>query len=167
MAKKKTTRKKTNPKKKGSRVTYIDPKGKKNATYKVKRTKQGTFKKFERIAGLKRGMSIGSVPTYSDPIAAREIELYAINDSELYNRSRLPILKNLKKKLEKGTYKSELAAKLWLPFINKALMKYNKEFGSRGDKWSDLLSVADRKILAMQFARDTERDFKNGEFYWL
>ena len=107
---------------------------------------------------------VSGVPSYSDPDMAREIQLYADNDSRLYFSRKLPILKNLQRKYKKGNYKTELAAKLWLYFVNDALQRYNKEFGSRGDKWHQLMTVPDRKLLAMEYAIDTLNEFEMGNF---
>lgn len=122
------------------------------------RTKKGTFKGYKRISG------ITAAPNYSDADAAREIEIYADNNSALYFSRKLPILKNLQRKFQKGNYKIELAAKLWLYYINDAMQRYHKEFGSRGDKWHDLLSVSDRKLLALEYAKDTLQEFELGNF---
>lgn len=107
---------------------------------------------------------IGALPEYRDPDAAREIELFADNDSQLYYQSRRPILQNLTKKYKKGTYDIDKAAKLWRYYIDAALKKYNKEFGSRGDNWYDLLDTHDRQLLAMEYANRTKEEFDLGNF---
>lgn len=109
--------------------------------------------------------SIGDLPTFSDPDAAREIELYADNDSQLYFQSRQPILMNLSKKYKKGTYDIDKAAKLWRYYVEAAMKKYNKEFGSRGDKWYELLNTNDRNLLARQYAIRTKEEFDLGNYY--
>lgn len=121
----------------------------------ITRTKTGTFKKWK---------TIGSAPDFSDPMAADEIRTYADNNSQLYYSRRMPILKNLYKKWKKGTYKTDLAAKLWKYYIEDAMQRYQKEFGSRGEKWHKLLSVADRKLLATNYAKQTLHDFENHEY---
>ena len=127
---------------------------KKNAI-RVKRTKSGSFKNFVRI---------GNVATYKDPIAAREIALYADNDYQLYKQRKEPILKNLGKKHKKGQYDIEKAAKLWRYYIDAAMQKYHKEFGSKGDKWFDLLEPSDRQLLAIDYARETKTEFDAGNY---
>ena len=97
-------------------------------------------------------------------VLKREISLFADNDNNLYRQQKRPILINLSKKYKKGTYKIELAAKLWRYYIDNAMQKYNKEFGSRGDKWYDLLSVSDRNLLAMEYAKETKDEFDLGNF---
>jgi hypothetical protein len=145
------------------------------ATYQQVRTKKGTFKGLKKVGAMDKSHKdtkshnvnirvVSGIPPYKDPDAAREIELYADNDSRLYFSRKLPILKNLQKKFQKGNYNVELAAKLWMYYINDAMQRYNKEFGSRGDKWSDLLSVADRKLLAIEYAKETLNEFQQGNF---
>lgn len=106
--------------------------------------------------------SIGDLPTYRDKDAAREIELFADNDSQLYYQYRRPILINLSKKYKKGTFDVDKAAKLWRYFIDAALKKYNKEFGSRNDKWFELLDTHDRNLLATEYAIRTKQEFDLG-----
>lgn len=107
---------------------------------------------------------VSGLPSYKDPDMAREIELYADNDSMLYFLRRKPILINLSKKFKKGTYDIDKAAKLWRYYIDAALEKYNKEFGSRGNKWYELMSVADRNLLALEYAKNTKEEFELGNF---
>ena len=107
---------------------------------------------------------VSGLPSYKDPDMAREIELYADSDSQLYYQRRKPILINLTKKYKKGTYDIDKAAKLWRYYIDAALMKYNKEFGSKGDNWYELMSVPDRNLLALEYARATKDEFDLGNF---
>lgn len=109
-------------------------------------------------------MKITGMPNYSDPDMARELELWATNDSGLYYQQRRPILINLSKKYKKGTFDVDKAAKLWRYFVDNSLQKYNKEFGSRGDKWHELMSVHDRNLLAHEMAVDTKNEFDLGNF---
>ena len=108
--------------------------------------------------------SIGNAPKYKDADMARELQLYAENDSALYFQQRRPILINLGKKYKKGTYDIDKAAKLWRYFIDNALKKYNKEFGSRGDKWFELMTTSDRQLLALEMATETKNEFDLGNF---
>lgn len=107
---------------------------------------------------------IGEAPTFRDPDAAREIELFADNDSQLYFQMRKPILVNLGKKYKKGTYDIDKAAKLWRYYVEAAMKKYNKEFGSRSNKWFELLDTHDRNLLARDYAIRTKQEFDLGNF---
>jgi hypothetical protein len=133
---------------------------KKSATTMHKDTKSHNVK-----ISVMSGIKVGMLPTYKDKDAAREIQLYADNDSMLYYQRRNPILKNLSKKYLKGTYDVDKAAKLWRYYIDAAMQKYQKEFGTRGDKWYDLLSVPDRNLLALDYAIRTKQEFELGNTY--
>jgi hypothetical protein len=121
-------------------------------------------KGYKLVHGYKvaKRKSIGELPSYRDRDAAREIELYADNDSQLYYQSRKPILVNLARKYKKGTFDIDKAAKLWRYYIDAALKKYNKEFGSRGDKWYELLDTHDRQLLSLEYATRTKNEFDLG-----
>jgi len=127
------------------------------AAYKIKASTK-------KINELHNKRIVSGLPSYKDPDMARELELYADNDSLLYFQRRKPILINLSKKYKKGTYDIQKAAKLWRYYIDAALEKYNKEFGSRGDKWYDLMSVPDRNLLALKYAQNTKEEFDLGNF---
>jgi hypothetical protein len=113
------------------------------------------------VSGVGKSIKIGSMPIYKDKDAAREIQLYADSDTQLYQQRRKPILLNLSKKYLKGQYDIDKAAKLWRYYIDAALQKYQKEFGGRGS-WSNLLSVPDRNLLALEYAIETKNEFDLG-----
>ena len=140
---------------------FVEKKEPKNTkpkrTIQITRRSDGTFKKFTAISGVK-------IPTYYDKDMAREISLFADNDADLYRQSKQPILKNLARKYQKGTFKVELASKLWVYYIENALKKYHKMYGNSRASWSTLMKPADRRLLAMEYAQDTLNDFNNGEF---
>jgi hypothetical protein len=120
-----------------------------------------------KLLGIPKGKKltkVGSLPTYKDPIAVREISIYADSDAGLYQSSRQKIEKNLSKKYIKGTFDLGRSEKLWKIYIENALKKYTKEFGSRSDKWTNLLSVADRKLLAQQYAIEYLGELQVGNY---
>lgn len=87
-----------------------------------------------------------------DERAARELELYIDNDGQLHRSSFVPIIANLVRKMKKGTYRPDMAAKLWAYHIKRGADKYVKEFGSRGDTVSDLgFNKATRDRLAILY----------------
>jgi len=139
---------------------FVEKKEPKNTkpkrTIQITRRADGTFKNFKALSGVK-------VPVYYDKDMAREISLFADNDADLFRQSKQPILKNLAKKYEKGTFKVDLASKLWVYYIENALKKYHKLYVKRGT-WSSLLKPADRRLLAMEYAQDTLNDFNKGYF---
>jgi len=109
-------------------------------------------------------IKIGNIPQYQDKDAAREIQLFADNDYQLYQSQRLPILKNLARKYQKGTFKIDRAADLWKYYVDNAMKKYHKLYGSPRGNWYDLLSMQDRKRLALDYAVETFKEFSQGNF---
>jgi hypothetical protein len=87
----------------------------------------------------------------------RELQLYMENSSQLYRQQGEPILKNLTKKAEKGTYDEMGAAKLYKHFADTGAKAYDKEFsGSSGT-----FSVADRNAVAKNFASEFTAENKS------
>jgi len=174
-AKKKATKKA--PKKIGA-TKFVEKNEVKNTkpkrTIQITRKSNGTFKKFKQIGGLHKDTKSHNVrisvvsgikhPSFYDKDMAREISLYADSDADLYRQSRRPILINLSNKYKKGTFKVDLASKLWVYYIENALKKYQKEFGSKNQSWSTLMKPSDRKLLAMEYAIDTLNEFNLGNF---
>mgnify|MGYP003122131169 CR=1 FL=1 len=65
----------------------------------------------------------------ADEVAARELTLYIENDASLYRQRIQPIIKNLARKMKKGTFDAELAQKGFMYAVEHGLKNYNKEFG--------------------------------------
>ena len=89
--------------------------------------------------------------------AAKELVMYADNDSHLYKTSHQPIVANLKKKVKKGIYDHEKATKLWGYHADRAAMKYAKEHGD-GTPWHKMFTPADRKQAAKWFANGNKEE---------
>jgi hypothetical protein len=64
-----------------------------------------------------------------DEVAARELTLYIENDPTLYRQRIKPIIKNLARKMKKGTFDATLAQKGFMYAVEHGLKNYNKEFG--------------------------------------
>ena len=65
----------------------------------------------------------------ADDTGARELQLTAENDADLYRQRLTPIYKNLARKKAKGIYNHKLAVKLMRYAVDEANKKYKKEFG--------------------------------------
>ncbi len=90
--------------------------------YKVVPVKQGT-----KLADkIKESVEISEAV---DEVAARELTLYIENDASLYRQRIQPIIKNLARKMKKGTFDAELAQKGFMYAVEHGLKNYNKEFG--------------------------------------
>jgi hypothetical protein len=94
-------------------------------------------------------------------VGARELELYASNDGELYRRSGKLILKNLATRKANGTYNRSQAVKAYMNFADLAAKKYAVEFGG---EWSKLFPVADRKQVAEAFVHHFETEHSLGNY---
>lgn len=64
----------------------------------------------------------------NETIESRELVLYAENDSTVYFNSIVPVVKNLAKKYNKGTFDREKAVDAFYYVANFAAKKYCKEF---------------------------------------
>lgn len=94
---------------------------------------------------------------------ARELKLYAENESALYPQKQA-IEKNLAIKAFKGVFDVKLAAKLWMYWLEAAAKRYTKEFDAPSAKWSNVFSKVTREQAALELAKDFEVEFKLGEF---
>lgn len=100
----------------------------------------------------RKRLSVSRFPKQPNPIATRELELYSTNQADLYKQQFIPIVKNLEKKREKGTYDRDKARILFLSFVENAAKKYEKDFGSTGTVSS--FSKADKLAVAGTLERD-------------
>lgn len=92
---------------------------------------------------------------------ARELELYADNESSLYPQKQA-IQKNLVLKKVKGTYESSKAAKLWMYWVEAAAKRYAKENFVAG-AWHTMFPKSTREQVARACVVEFESDYKNGE----
>lgn len=82
-----------------------------------------------------------------------DFRLFADNDSGLYHQSKLPIEKNLDKKMAKGVYDHEMSVKLWGYHADRAAQAYHKQSGGAG-KWNAAFPPALRRSAARSWADD-------------
>ena len=87
----------------------------------------------------------------SDPAASHELYLSAVNDANLYRQQIEPIIKNLRKKIAKGTYNATLALKLWRYAADTAAKKYTHG-GHGAGKGYGVFSVPIREETARELA---------------
>lgn len=91
---------------------------------------------------------------YNPTTEAKELFLYATNDSFLYEHQTKCIIDNLTKKAVKGIYNSEKAIDLYYHLATEASNRYFKNFGYK-------FSVTDRYTVAT----DLEAYYKEDVFY--
>lgn len=90
---------------------------------------------------------------------ARELVLYAENTAELYPQFQA-IIENLTRKIDAGTYRQDLAPKMWRHWTDEAARRYKNEIGS--SDWS--FSPAVRQEAADYFAATEYQSIQNGEY---
>ena len=79
----------------------------------------------------------------------------------MYRRQTEPIIKNLKRKIAKGTYDPAKALILWKYLADSGAKLYAEhEYGSSSQKWHEIFTVADRKSAAKQLADYYEEHVK-------
>lgn len=101
----------------------------------------------------------------ADPTGARELELYIDNDADLYRQQQQPILKNLWRKMVKGTYDFEKSVKLVKYLADNGAKKYAREFGGTSD-WSAMFNVPTRLAVARSLAQRYREQLEAREFDW-
>lgn len=90
-------------------------------------------------------------PSHADTEAARELALYAQNNGDLYRSRITPIIDNLRRKVAEGTYRADLALKLWRYAADDAAKRYNKEYG-HGSAGYGIFTVPTRMETASMLA---------------
>lgn len=85
--------------------------------------------------------------TIADLEAARELELYAENTREIYDRWTMPTVDNLTRKYKRGQYDKEKAVKAWEYVAEYAAKMYAREFASPS-AWYVIFNAATRRAVA-------------------
>lgn len=99
-----------------------------------------------------------------DETAARELELYIENDSQLYRQQFTPIVKLLIKHRAKGTYDPVKAIKLFMYLMDNGAKKYVREFGTRGQRIDAMFNRATRLEVARRFRDSFETEAGLGNY---
>ena len=99
-----------------------------------------------------------------DTEATRELDLFIMNDEDLYRRRFMPIISNLRRKVRKNVYDHEKAQKLWMYLIDDAARKYVQEFGSSGTDVKDMFPKETREQVARVISDRELENIKQGEY---
>lgn len=110
-----------------------------------------------RAAGLRNGllnlMGVETMTTQPvDTEAARELALYAVNDATIYHQKIQPIIKNLARKIKRGTYDAALAPKAWRYAADMAAVRYTCEFDANTVGPFGCFTPATRDLAAVEIA---------------
>lgn len=98
----------------------------------------------------------------ADTAGARELKLYIDNDGQLHRQQHEPIIKNLTKKMEKGTYDREKAVTAFENLADTGAQKYGKEFGEGGKAGLRMFDPATRHEAAVQLRDSFEAEARAG-----
>ena len=99
-----------------------------------------------------------------DEDAAEELQLYIVNDADLYRQQHVPIHKNLATKKVRSQYDHDLAVKAFGYLVEAGAKKYASEHGSPGQPWNKMFDVPTRKLVAEDLARTFETEFELGAY---
>ena len=91
----------------------------------------------------------------------RELDLYIMNDSELYRQRFMPIIMNLARKMKRGVYDHKIAPKLWQYLVDAGAKQYVTEFGGT---IRQQFPVEARRELAQQLADEQYEMLQAGEY---
>lgn len=92
-----------------------------------------------------------------------ELLLYADNTSEIYPMKQ-QIIKNMKKKIEKGVYDPEAAVKGWMYWVDAAAKLYGKEFLDPSLPYHQVFTREVRMNVAREVAEREYNDIISGEY---
>tara|TARA_Y100001937_G_scaffold5225_1_gene6912 strand:+ start:1242 stop:1622 length:381 start_codon:yes stop_codon:yes gene_type:complete len=103
----------------------------------------------------------------------RELELFIMNDQDLYRQMFMPIIMNIVRKMKRGVYDHKLAPRLWQYLVDQGAKKYVMQHGgtvrntfpkrAREELASDLADEQMEMIKAGEYSIATGYDPKKGE----
>ena len=91
----------------------------------------------------------------------RELELFIMNDQDLYRQMFLPILMNLARKMKRGVYNHQMAPKLWQYLVDQGARKYVMQ---NGGTVRNTFPKQARMELAKDMADEQMEMLKAGEY---
>ena len=100
----------------------------------------------------------------SDSDAVNELDLFIMNDEELYRQRFMPIITNIKRKIKRGIYDHEKVIKLWMYLIDDAARKYVQEFGTPDQDVKDMFPKETRLKVAQVMADREKENIEQGEY---
>ena len=94
---------------------------------------------------------------------ARELKNTMDSTEEGYQQQYVPILKNLSRKMKKGTYDKEKAVKLMMYYVSNGAKRYEKDFGGGGATGPSVggFDKKTREEAARAYVEDFEDDWDN------
>ncbi len=99
-----------------------------------------------------------------DSNAVNELDSYIMNNEDLYRRRFMPIISNIRRKLNKNVYDHEKAQKLWMYLVDDAAKEYVKEFGTTQDDVATMFPKETRQEVAKIISDRELENIKAGEY---
>ena len=99
-----------------------------------------------------------------DSDAVNELDLYIMNNEDLYRRRFMPIISNLKRKIKRGIYDHEKAKLLWMYLVDDAAKQYVKDHGSTDQDVKDMFPKETRQQVAKVIADREQENIEKGEY---
>ena len=99
-----------------------------------------------------------------DSDAVNELDLFIMNDEDLYRRRFMPIITNIKRKMKRGMYDHEKVIKLWMYLVDDAARKYVQEFGTQDQDVKDMFPKETRLKVAQVMADREKENIEQGEY---
>ena len=99
-----------------------------------------------------------------DSDAVNELDLFIMNDEDLYRRRFMPIIENIKRKMRRGIYDHEKVIKLWMYLVDDAAREYVTQFGSQDQDVADMFPKETRLKVAQNIADREKENIEQGEY---
>ena len=99
-----------------------------------------------------------------DSDAVNELDLFIMNDEDLYRKRFMPIITNIKRKMKRGVYDHEKVIKLWMYLVDDAARQYVQQFGSPEQDVKDMFPKETRLQVAQVIADREKENIEQGEY---
>ena len=99
-----------------------------------------------------------------DSDAVNELDLFIMNDEDLYRKRFMPIITNIKRKIKRGVYDHEKVIKLWMYLVDDAARQYVQQFGSPEQDVKDMFPKETRLQVAQVIADREKENIEQGEY---
>ena len=99
-----------------------------------------------------------------DSDAINELDLFIMNDEDLYRRRFMPIITNIKRKIKRGVYDHEKVIKLWMYLVDDAARKFVQQDPQSGMDVKDMFPKETRLKVAQVIADREKENIEQGEY---
>ena len=99
-----------------------------------------------------------------DSDAVNELDLFIMNDEDLYRRRFMPIITNIKRKIKRGIYDHKKVIKLWMYLVDDAARQYVQEFGTPDQDVKDMFPKETRLKVAEVISLREKENIEKGEY---